>query len=104
MNLNKTLNVLEADLKPLGLLGWLHFVVAAAHALFDIGATSLLVSNLGAEALPQVYVGSALLLIITGLFVIPIIDRLDRAKLFGTTLVVFATLLIASYYLGDLAP
>ncbi len=104
MNLGKALNILEADFKPLGLLGGLHFVVAAAHALFDIGATSLLVAHLGAEVLPQVYVGSALLLIVTGGFLIPFIDRLDRAKLFRATLVVFATLLIASYYLGGLAP
>lgn len=104
MKLHKTLNVLEADVRPLFLLGALHFIVAASHALFDIGATSLLVAHLGPEALPPVYIGSALLLIVTGLFVIPIIDRLDRAKLFSVALVLFATFLAASHHMGDRAP
>ena len=72
--------------------------------MFDIGATSLLVAHLGPEALPQVYIGSALLLIVTGLFVIPIIDRLDRAKLFSAALVIFATFLAASHHMGERAP
>lgn len=104
MKLHKTLNILEADLQPLLLLGALHFIVAASHALFDIGATSLLIAHLGPEALPQVYIGSALLLILSGMFVIPIIDRLDRAKLFSVALIVFATLLAVSHHMGERAP
>jgi len=86
------------------LLGALHFVVAAAHALFDIGSTSLLLAHLGPEALPQVYIGSALLLITAGLFVLPVIDRWDRVRLFTFTLFFFAAALAALHNLGPRAP
>lgn len=104
MKLHKTLHILEGDLQPLTFLGAIHFTVAAAHALFDIGATSLLVAHLGADTLPEMYVGSAVLLIATGLFVIPIIDRLNRGKLFTLSIVLFATALAVSYQLEDKAP
>ena len=95
--LRRALNILEVDERPVLVLGALHFVVAVAHALFDIGITSLLIAHLGAEALPQVYVGSALLLIFASVFVIPVIDRLSRFKLFAMTLVFFAVVLVFSH-------
>lgn len=104
MKLNRILNVLEADVQPLFLLGTLHFVIAASHALVDISSTSLLIAELGADVLPQVYVGSALLLITVGLFVLPLIDRLDRVRFFVFTLLFFAVALAAFCSLGDRAP
>ncbi len=104
MKLNRFLNILESDVQPLLLLGTLHFVIAASHALFDISATSLLIAQLGPDVLPQVYVGSALLLMTVGLFVLPLIDRLDRVRLFVSTLLFFAVALAAFYGLGDRAP
>ena len=102
--LRRALNILEVDERPVLVLGALHFVVALAHALFDIGITSLLIAHLGAEALPQVYVGSALLLIFASVFVIPVIDRLSRFKLFAMTLVFFAVVLVFSHHQGESAP
>ena len=90
MRLAKALNVLEADRRLTLLLGLAHFFVAAAHSLFDIGATALLIAHVGPDALPQVYLGSAAALIFVGLFVIPFIDRLDRTKLFSLVLAIFA--------------
>jgi HEAT repeat protein len=90
LRLAKALNVLEADRRLTLLLGLAHFFVAAAHSLFDISATALLIGHVGPDALPQVYLGSAAALIFVGLFVIPFIDRLDRAKLFSLVLAVFA--------------
>ena len=104
MKLRKVLNILKGDTRPLLLLGALHFVVAASHALFDIGSTSLLLANLGPEVLPQVYIGSALLLVTVGLFVIPVIDRVDRVRLFTFTLFFFAAALAALHNLGPRAP
>lgn len=104
MKLRKVLNILEADTRPLLLLGALHFIVAASHALFDIGSTSLLLAHLGPEALPQVYIGSALLLITAGLLVLPVIDRWDRVRLFTFTLFFFAAALAALHNLGPRAP
>lgn len=104
MRLNKFLNILESDTQPLLLLGMLHFVIAASHALFDISVTSLLIAELGPDVLPQVYVGSALLLVTIGLFVLPLIDRLDRMRLFVGTLLFFAVALTAFYGLGGSAP
>ena len=75
-----------------------------SHALFDIGSTSLLLANLGPEVLPQVYIGSALLLVTVGLFVIPVIDRVDRVRLFTFTLFFFAAALAALHNLGPRAP
>lgn len=104
MRLRKALNILEIDLRPLLLLGALHFVVAGAHALFDIATTSLVVARLGPGVLPQVYVGSALLLILAGLFLMPVIDRLNRLKLFAATLAAFAALLVVSHPIAPRAP
>jgi HEAT repeat protein/ATP/ADP translocase len=104
LKLRRVLNILEADVRPLVLLGALHFVVAAAHALFDIGSTSLLIAHLGADVLPQVYIGSALLLITAGLIVLPVIDRLDRVRLFILTLFFFSASLAALHGLGPYAP
>jgi len=104
MSLKKFFNILETDVQPLLLLGLLHFVIAAAHALFDISANSLLIGRLGPDVLPQVYVGSALLLITAGLFVLPLIDRLDRVRLFVSTLLFFSVALVAFYFLGEHSP
>ena len=82
----------------------LHFLVAASLVLSQIGATSLLVATLGAEALPQAYVSRATLLICAGLFVIPLIDRWDRLRTFTTTLVVFALILGLARVSGTGAP
>jgi HEAT repeat protein/ATP/ADP translocase len=104
LKLNKALNILDSDVRPIVLLGALHFVVAAAHALFDIGSTSLLIANLGADVLPEVYIGSALLLISVGFFFIPMVDRLDRVRLFTITLAFFALVLAITHHLGERAP
>jgi HEAT repeat protein len=85
-------------------LGALHFIIAASHALFDISVTSLLIAELGPDVLPQVYVGSALILVTVGLFVLPLIDRLDRMRFFVGTLLFFAVALATFYGLRDSAP
>lgn len=95
MKLDKALGILEDDRRLTLLLGLTHFFVAAAYSLFDIGATSLLIANLGPEALPQVYLGSAAVLIFVGLVIIPVVDQLDRFKLFATILASFAAMLLA---------
>ncbi|HEY7698058.1 MAG TPA: hypothetical protein VIE88_06550, partial [Vicinamibacteria bacterium] len=63
--------------------------------------TALLIAHLGPDTLPQGYMGSAVLLIFAGLVIIPIVDRLDRSKLFAIVLVVFGFgLLVASRFAG----
>ena len=104
MKLAKALNVLEADRRLVVTLGSLHFLVAAAHSLFDIGATALLIVHLGPDTLPQVYLGSAVLLIFVGLVIIPLIDRLDRTRLFRAILVIFAAVLLLSTPFSSRAP
>lgn len=104
MRLRRSFGILEGDLAPLARLGVLHFLVAASLVLSQIGATSLLVATLGAEALPQAYVSRATLLICAGLFVIPLIDRWDRLRTFTTTLVVFALILGLARVSGTGAP
>ena len=96
MKLAKALNVLEADRRLIVTLGSLHFLVAAAHSFFDIGATALLIVHLGPDTLPQVYLGSAVLLIFVGLVIIPLIDRIDRTRLFRAILLIFAAVLLLS--------
>ena len=104
MKLGRNLNVLEGDRKLILALGLLHFLLAAAHSLVDIGATALLIRRLGPDTLPQAYTASALALIFVGLVIIPVIDRLDRAKLFSSILVVFAVIVVASTALAERAP
>ena len=104
MKLVKALNVLEADRRLILTLGSLHFLVAAAHSFFDIGATALLIIHLGPDTLPQVYLGSAVLLIFVGLVIIPLIDRLDRTRLFRAILVIFAAVLLLSTPFSSRAP
>ena len=100
----KPLGLLEGDKAPLLLLGALHFLIAGAHALADIGSTSLLVAHLGPDVLPQVYVLQAVLLASMGLLVIPFIDRVDRGRLFHWTLIGLALVLAASHRQGERAP
>ncbi len=104
MKLAKALNILEDDRRLVLSLGLLHFLLAAAHSLFDIGATALLIRHLGPDTLPEVYMGSAVALIFVGVVIIPIIDRLDRAKLFSVILIAFAGILLVSPSFADLAP
>ena len=104
MKLGRTLGLLEGDGPIVLTLGALHFLVAAAHSLFDIGVTSLLVARLGPDTLPEVYIGSALALMLVGVFIIPVIDRLDRVWLFSAILAIFAALLLVSLPLASRAP
>jgi HEAT repeat protein/ATP/ADP translocase len=101
LKLARSFQILEADRRLTFLLGLTHFLVAAAHSFFDVSSTALLIAHLGPGALPQVYMGSALALIFAGLVIIPVVDRLDRSKLFAAVLVVFgAGLVIASRFGG----
>ena len=104
MKLTKALNILEGDRRLILTLGLLHFLLAAAHSLVDISATALLIRRLGPDTLPEVYSVSALALIFVGLIIIPVIDRLDRAKLFSVILIVFSAIVLVSTALADRAP
>lgn len=104
MRLAKALNVLEGDRRLILPLGALHFLLAAAHSLFDISATALLIDRLGPDTLPQVYLGSAVALIFVGIVIIPLIDRLDRTRLFSVILLAFSGILLASTPLAERAP
>lgn len=104
VRLRKALGLVDSDIAPLGLLGALHLLLAGAHSLSDIGATSLVVAHLGADVLPQLYVAAALLLASVGLLAIPLIDRVNRARLFRWTLAVLATVLALVHHQGDRAP
>lgn len=102
MKLARSFQILEADRTLTLLLGLTHFLVAAAHSFFDVSSTALLIAHLGPDTLPQVYMGSALALIFAGLVIIPVVDRLDRSKLFAVVLVVFGFgLVVASRFAGD---
>jgi HEAT repeat protein/ATP/ADP translocase len=102
LKLARSFQVLEADRRITLLLGATHFLVAAAHSLFDVSSTALLIAHLGPDTLPQVYLGSAFALIFTGLVLIPIVDRLARGKLFAALLVIFGVgLLAASRFAGE---
>jgi len=104
LKLAKALNILEGDRRLILTLGLLHFLLAAAHSLVDISATALLIRRLGPDTLPEVYSASALALIFIGLIIIPVIDRLDRAKLFSVILIVFSVIVVVSPALADRAP
>ena len=104
MKLAKALNVLEDDRRLILSLGLLHFLLAAAHSLFDIASTALLIKHLGPDTLPEVYMGSAIALIFVGVVIIPVIDRLDRSKLFSFILIAFSGILIVSTPLAARAP
>jgi HEAT repeat protein len=104
VKLAKALHILESDRRLILSLGLLHFLLAAAHSLFDIGVTALLIKHLGPDTLPQVYMGSAIALIFVGVVIIPVIDRLDRAKLFASVLIVFSGVLLISTPFASRAP
>lgn len=104
MKLARSFQILEADRSLSLLLGLTHFLIAAAHSFFDIGSTALLIAHLGPDALPQVYMGGAILLIFAGLVIIPLVDRLDRSKLFSFILVLFAGILLLGSRLAGETP
>ena len=102
MKLARSFQILEADKRLTLLLGLTHFLVAAAHSFFDVSSTSLLIAHLGPDTLPQVYMGSAIALIFAGLVIIPVVDRLDRSRLFSIVLAVFGFgLVVASRFAGQ---
>jgi HEAT repeat protein/ATP/ADP translocase len=102
LKLARSFQILEADRRLTFLLGLIHLLVAAAHSFFDVSSTALLIAHLGPDTLPQVYMGSAIALIFAGLVIIPVVDRLDRSKLFAVVLVVFgAGLVVASRFAGQ---
>jgi HEAT repeat protein/ATP/ADP translocase len=104
LKLARSFQILEADRSLTLYLGLTHFLVAAAHSFFDIGSTALLIAHLGPDTLPQVYMGGALLLIFVGLVIIPVVDRLDRSKLFSFILLLFAVILLLGSRLAGRAP
>jgi AAA family ATP:ADP antiporter len=104
LKLARSLQILEADKRLTLLLGLTHFLVAAAHSFFDVSSTALLIAHLGPDTLPQVYMGSAIALIFAGLVIIPVVDRLDRSKLFALVLVVFGFGLVVSSRLAGQFP
>lgn len=104
MKLAKALNILEGDRRVILILGLLHFLLAASHSLFDISATALLIKRLGPDTLPEVYMGSAIALIFVGIVIIPVVDRLGRAKLFTLILITFSGVVLVSTALAELAP
>ncbi len=104
MKLARALNIVEGEGRLTLTLGILHFIVAAAHSLFDIGVTALLIARLGPDALPQVYLGSALALMFVGTVIIPAVDRLDRTRLFTAILMFFAAVLVVVPPLASASP
>jgi HEAT repeat protein len=104
VKLRRALGLLDADVAPLVLLGLVHLLLAAAHSLSDIGATSLVVSHLGADVLPELYIAASLLLAGLGLLVIPHIDRLHRVRVFRGTILVLAIVLGLVHHQGVRAP
>jgi HEAT repeat protein/ATP/ADP translocase len=104
LKLARSFQILEADRSLTLYLGLTHFLVAASHSFFDIGSTALLIAHLGPDTLPQVYMVGAILLIFVGLVIIPVVDRLDRSKLFSFILVLFAVILLGGSRLAGTAP
>lgn len=104
MKLARSFQVLEADRSLTLLLGLTHFLVSASHSFFDIGSTALLIAHLGPDTLPQVYLGGAILLIFVGLVIIPVVDRLDRARFFTLVLLAFGAALLGSSIFAHEAP
>jgi HEAT repeat protein len=104
LKLARSFQILEADRRTTLLLGTTHLLVAAAHSFFDVASTALLIAYLGPDALPQVYMGSAVLLIFAGLVLIPLVDRLERSRLFAFVLAIFGLGLILSSRLASAVP
>ncbi len=104
MKLARSFQIFEAEGSLTLLLGLTHLLVAAAHSFFDVSSTSLLIAHLGPDTLPQVYMGSALALVFAGLVIIPVVDRLDRSKLFAIVLVIFGFGLVVASRLAGHVP
>ena len=98
------LGLLAADRRPLLILGSLDLLLAGGLGVMEIASTSLLLAELGPAALPPLYIGSAAALMLSGALLLPLIDRLDRARFLTALLAVAAcsTLLLA--WLGPAAP
>ena len=54
--------------------------------MLEIAATSLLLAELGPNALPPLYIVSAVALMLGGALLLPLIDRLDRGRFLAVLL------------------
>ena len=96
--------LLAADRRPLLILGSLDLLLAGGLGVLEIASTSLLLAELGPAALPPLYIGSAVVLMLSGALLLPLIDRLDRGRFLTSLLAIAAcsTLLLA--WFGPSAP
>jgi len=98
------LGLLAADRRPLLILGSLDLLLAGGLGVMEIASTSLLLAELGPAALPPLYIGSAAALMLSGALLLPLIDRLDRARFLTALLAVAACSTLLLSWLGPAAP
>ncbi|MDP8263587.1 MAG: HEAT repeat domain-containing protein [Candidatus Ancaeobacter aquaticus] len=91
------LKIHDEDWKPLLTLQL--FIVSICCVIVSLKtiSNSLFVSNIGAENLPITYMGCAIALVVSGLILIPFIDKLQRHKVYIITVTLLTIFILFSY-------
>ena len=78
-------SILKEDWPFILLLGLFLVCLSSANTFLQISGDSLFIARLGVEKLPLMYIVSALVLAFMATVIIPVIDRMERTKIYNIT-------------------
>ncbi|HRZ87240.1 MAG TPA: HEAT repeat domain-containing protein [bacterium] len=91
------LNIYDEDWKPLLTLQLFIVSICAVIANLKTISNALFVANIGAKSLPLTYIGCALTLIASGMVLIPVIDKMQRHRVYILTVSILSAFVFFSY-------
>jgi len=94
-------SILREDWSFLLLLGLFLVCLSSANTFLQIAGDSLFIAHIGVAKLPLMYIISALVLAFMAIAIIPVIDRMERTKIYNITAGALALGLISCRVLID---
>jgi HEAT repeat protein len=93
----RLLNIYDEDWKPLLTLQGFIVSICAVIASLKTVSNALFVAHVGAKNLPFTYIGCALTLIVSGMILLPVIDKMQRHRVYILTVSILAGFVFFAY-------
>jgi len=93
----RLLNIYDEDWKPLLTLQVFIVSICAVIANLKTISNALFVANIGAKNLPLTYIGCAVTLVISGIILLPIIDKMQRHRVYILTASILSGFIFICY-------
>lgn len=93
----RILNIYDEDWKPLITLQCFIVSICAVIANLKTISNALFVAHIGAKSLPYTYIGCAVTLIMSGMILLPIIDKMQRHRVYILTASILSGFVFFSY-------